>query len=58
MNAPQPLTADETLLETTFTVPSLRCAGCIAKLEDGLPLNPGITAARVNFTAKRVDFPR
>ena len=54
MNAPQPLTADETLLETTFTVPSLRCAGCIAKLEDGLPLNPGITAARVNFTAKRV----
>lgn len=54
MNAPQPLTAGETLIETSFAVPSLRCAGCISKLEEGLPLNPGVAAARVNFTAKRV----
>ena len=54
MTAPQALTPGETLLETSFSVPALRCAGCIAKLEDGLPLNPGIAAARVNFTAKRV----
>ena len=54
MNAPRPLAAGETLAETSFAVPSIRCAGCISKLEDGLPLNPGIAGARVNFTAKRV----
>jgi Cu2+-exporting ATPase len=32
----------------------MRCAGCISKLENGLPHMPGIIAARVNFTAKRV----
>ena len=41
-------------VETSFSVPSLRCAGCIAKLEDGLPRETGIDKARVNFTAKRV----
>ncbi len=54
MNALQPLADGETLIETSFAVPTLRCAGCISKLEDGLPLSPGIAAARVNFTAKRV----
>jgi len=54
VTALRPLAAVETLVETSFSVPSIRCAGCISKLEDGLPLNPGITAARVNFTAKRV----
>jgi Cu2+-exporting ATPase len=37
-----------------FAVPTMRCAGCIAKLENGLALQPGIASARVNFTAKRV----
>jgi P-type Cu2+ transporter len=35
-------------------VPAMRCAGCISKIETGLVLQPGIAAARVNFTAKRV----
>jgi len=42
------------LPQTEFAVPGVRCAGCISKLENGLALNPGIAAARVNFTAKRV----
>ena len=28
-----------------FAVPGLRCAGCIAKIEDGLAPVPGIVAA-------------
>ena len=39
---------------TDFAVPGMRCAGCIAKIENGLALQPGIANARVNFTAKRV----
>lgn len=54
MNAPTPPVAGDLLPETLFSVPGMRCAGCIAKLEDGLPKTPGIVAARVNFTAKRV----
>lgn len=42
------------LPQTRFAVPGMRCAGCIAKLENGLALAPGIVAARVNFTAKSV----
>jgi P-type Cu2+ transporter len=42
------------LPETLFSVPGMRCAGCISKLENGLAGVPGIAAARVNFTAKRV----
>lgn len=42
-------------LETSiFTVDGLRCAGCIAKLEKGLPEISGVASARVNFTSKRV----
>jgi Cu2+-exporting ATPase len=39
---------------TRFTVPGMRCAGCIAKIERELPKTPGIHAARANFSAKRV----
>lgn len=42
------------LPETLFSVPGMRCAGCIAKLERGLAGQNGIVAARVNFTARRV----
>lgn len=54
MNAPAPRTSVEALPETHFVVPGIRCAGCISKLEQGLPQNSGIAAARVNFTAKRI----
>jgi P-type Cu2+ transporter len=45
----------ETQPETTIlAVPGLRCAGCIAKIEDGIGRLPGIAAVRVNFTARQV----
>ncbi|MBB3926719.1 Cu2+-exporting ATPase [Sphingobium jiangsuense] len=37
-----------------FLLPGIRCAGCIAKIEQGLAKTPGVHAARVNFTARRV----
>jgi Cu2+-exporting ATPase len=42
------------LVERDFAVPDIRCAGCIAKLEQGLLRDSRIAAARVNFTEKRV----
>jgi Cu2+-exporting ATPase len=42
------------LPKSDFSVPGMRCAGCISRLETGLALQPGIASARVNFTAKRV----
>ncbi|MEM8726621.1 MAG: heavy metal-associated domain-containing protein, partial [Pseudomonadota bacterium] len=56
MNAPAPtfpISASE-LSSTRFTVPGMRCAGCIAKIERELPKVDGIDGARVNFSAKRV----
>ncbi|WP_271078503.1 heavy metal translocating P-type ATPase [Aurantiacibacter sp. MUD61] len=44
----------EALVDTRFTVPGIRCAGCIAKIERELPKLDGIASARVNFSAKRV----
>jgi len=40
--------------EVIFTVDGMRCAGCIAKIEDGLAALPGVESARVNFTTRRV----
>ena len=54
MTAAPNLAAPTALPKSDFSVPGMRCAGCISKLENGLPLQPGIVAARVNFTAKRV----
>jgi P-type Cu2+ transporter len=42
------------LTQTSFAIPAMHCAGCIAKIERGLAAMPGIAEARVNFTAKRV----
>lgn len=42
------------LATTRFTVPGMKCAGCIARLERELPKVPGIAGARANFSAKRV----
>jgi Cu2+-exporting ATPase len=39
---------------TLFSVPGLRCASCIAKLESGLAPVPGISSARVNFTSRQL----
>jgi P-type Cu2+ transporter len=55
VNAHSAIFAPERLLAATrFTVPGMRCAGCIAKIERELPKTPGIIAARANFSAKRV----
>ncbi|MDB5686038.1 MAG: heavy metal translocating P-type ATPase [Rhizorhabdus sp.] len=40
--------------QSQFVLPGIKCAGCIAKIEDGLARTPGVIGARVNFTAKRV----
>lgn len=40
--------------ETRLSVPGMRCAGCISKLETGLASEPGIASARVDFSAKQV----
>lgn len=54
MTATTPNKAPVLLPQSDFAVPGMRCAGCISKLEGDLALQPGIAAARVNFTAKRV----
>lgn len=37
-----------------FSLPGIRCAGCISKIENGLGHMPGVVGARVNLTAKKV----
>lgn len=56
MNAPAAIDAMSSapLVDTRFTVPGIRCAGCISKIERGLGEIEGVDAARVNFSAKRV----
>lgn len=55
MNAPVLNLAGETPLVTTrLTVPGMKCAGCIGKIERELAKTPGISAARANLSAKRV----
>ncbi|QWC57698.1 cadmium-translocating P-type ATPase [Erythrobacter sp. 3-20A1M] len=44
----------ERMLDTRLTVPGIKCAGCIGKIERGLSAFEGVEAARVNFSAKRV----
>ncbi|PEQ14033.1 nitrogen fixation protein FixI [Novosphingobium sp. PC22D] len=46
--------APQLAIDSRFTVPGIRCAGCIGKIERGLSQVPGVTRARVNFSAKRV----
>ncbi|MBV7257416.1 cadmium-translocating P-type ATPase [Pacificimonas sp. WHA3] len=41
-------------IESVFTVPGIRCAGCIAKIETGMTAIQGIAAVRVNFSGKKV----
>ncbi len=55
MNAPAPFPeARGQLVTTRLTVPGMKCAGCIGKIERELAKVPGIAAARANLSAKRV----
>ncbi|WP_287447632.1 heavy metal translocating P-type ATPase [Altererythrobacter sp.] len=56
MSTHHALTVDDAveLVDSRFSVPGMRCAGCIAKLERELPKVEGVAEARVNFSAKRV----
>jgi Cu2+-exporting ATPase len=54
VNAPAVLEAEAALATTRFTVPGMKCAGCIGKIERELAKVPGIAAARANLSAKRV----
>ncbi|MBX7458241.1 cadmium-translocating P-type ATPase [Qipengyuania sp. 1NDH17] len=56
MNAPLDIDAlaAASLQDSRLTVPGMRCAGCISKIERGLAKLDGVEAARVNFSAKRV----
>ncbi|KTF69024.1 heavy metal translocating P-type ATPase [Sphingomonas sp. HT-1] len=54
MNAPATLRPAAELAGTDLVVDGLRCAGCIAKLEQGLLAVDGVAEARVNFTTKRL----
>jgi Cu2+-exporting ATPase len=56
VNAPAILEAPEAapLSTTRLTVPGMKCAGCIGKIERELLKAPGIAAARANLSAKRV----
>lgn len=56
MNAPVTFSEPkgQSLEDSRFTVPGMRCAGCIAKIERGLGAIDGVEFARVNFSAKRV----
>ncbi|MBU6266164.1 MAG: cadmium-translocating P-type ATPase [Sphingomonadales bacterium] len=48
-------TADPAAAATTvMVVPAMHCAGCMGKIERGLAEVPGITAARVNLSARQV----
>ncbi|MEP2988402.1 MAG: heavy metal translocating P-type ATPase [Parasphingorhabdus sp.] len=44
----------ETKEDSRFAVPTMRCAGCISKIERGLADLPGVINARVNFSTKQV----
>jgi Cu2+-exporting ATPase len=42
------------LQQTVLAVPSVHCAGCIAKVERGLENLPGLISVRLNVTAKQL----
>jgi Cu2+-exporting ATPase len=54
MTAQGALTKSENLQRTVLAVPSVHCAGCIAKVENGLAGLPGLLTARLNVTSKQL----
>jgi Cu2+-exporting ATPase len=53
MTVHQPLTGEKAE-RTTLAIPGVRCAACIARIEDGLAGVPGIVSARLNMTSKQL----
>ncbi|MEQ8354063.1 MAG: heavy metal translocating P-type ATPase [Kiloniellaceae bacterium] len=45
---------DDSLRQTDLSVPSIRCGGCIWKIEQALNALDGVERARVNLSTKRV----
>ncbi|MGE0180653.1 MAG: heavy metal translocating P-type ATPase [Parvularculaceae bacterium] len=41
-------------MQSELSVPGMKCAGCINKIEKGLSTLPGVVSARVNLSTKRV----
>lgn len=54
MNAPLPNPQGVPAAHSLFSVEGMRCAACIARIERGLAEVPGVIAARVNLSARRV----
>jgi Cu2+-exporting ATPase len=52
LNAPTKIAAPT--VSSLFSVEGMRCAACIARVEQNLPATPGIRSARVNLSARRV----
>ncbi len=46
----------DSIFQTDFSVPQVRCAACIASIEGALLALQGVVAARVNLTSKRVSI--
>lgn len=46
---------DAGMTRSLLAVPSMHCAGCMAKVERGLGAVPGISSARTNLTARTVE---
>jgi Cu2+-exporting ATPase len=45
---------EDGLMQAELSVPGMKCAGCISKIEKGLSTLPGVVSARVNLSTKRV----
>ena len=54
MTAHVAIAADDRLETTDLTVEGMHCAACIAKIEKGLEVLPGVAAARVNLSTHRL----
>jgi Cu2+-exporting ATPase len=54
MTAQQAILEREELQRTVLAVPGVHCAGCIAKVENGLAGLPGLMSARLNVTSKQL----
>jgi Cu2+-exporting ATPase len=52
--APAPRAADTPLRRFEISLPSIHCAACITGVERTLAAEPGVAAARVNLTLRRV----
>ncbi len=42
--------------QIALSLPTIHCAACISRIEDGLTAHPGVRSARVNLTLKRASI--